>query len=70
MAIKYLKKVKKAKLKFLYRQNKHLTPRLNRLLYNALIQPHFDYKFTSWFPLLNKTLKSISLCLNLSLALT
>ena len=31
------------KLKFLYRKNKFLTPELHRILYNALIQPHFDY---------------------------
>ena len=29
---------------------------LRRLLLNALIQPHFDYACTSWFPMLNKRL--------------
>ena len=28
-----------------------------RLLCNALIQPHFDYGCTSWYPLLNKAFK-------------
>ena len=29
------------KPRFLYQKNKFLTPTLKRLLYNALIQPHF-----------------------------
>ena len=29
-----------------------------RLLCNALIKPHFDYRCTSWYPLLSKTLKT------------
>ena len=29
-----------------------------RLLCNALIQPHFDYGCTSWYPLLSKALKT------------
>ena len=29
-----------------------------RLLYNALIQPHFDYGCTSWYTLLSKALKT------------
>ena len=32
-----------AKLKFLYRKNKYLTPAYIRLLCNVLIQSHFDY---------------------------
>ena len=56
MASKVLKKIN-AKLKFLYRQSKYLTPAYRRLLCNALIQPHFDYGCTSWFPLLKKILK-------------
>ena len=31
-----------ARLKFLHQKNKYLTPNLRRLLWNALIQPHFD----------------------------
>ena len=42
MASKVLKKVN-AKLKFLYRQSRYLTPAYKRLLCNALIQPHFHY---------------------------
>ena len=32
-------------------------PPLRRLLCNALIQPHFDFACTSWFPNLNQSLK-------------
>ena len=56
MASKVLKKIN-AKLKFLYRQSRYLTPAYRRLLCNALIQPHFDYGCSSWFPLLKKNLK-------------
>ena len=31
------------KLKFLPLKNSFLTPALRRLIFNALIQPHFDY---------------------------
>ena len=56
MALKDLTKIN-AKLKFLYRQTRYLTPAYRRLLCNALIQPHFDYGYFSWFPLLKKNLK-------------
>ena len=56
MVSKVLKKIN-AKLKFLYRQTLYLTPAYKRLLYNALIQPHFDYGCSSWFPLLKKNPK-------------
>ena len=46
-----------AKVKFLYRRNKYLTPTLKKLLHTTSIQPHFDYGCTSWFPLLNNNLK-------------
>ena len=45
------------KLKFLYRKNDFLTPTLRRLLCNALIQPHFDYACSAWYPNLSKKLK-------------
>ena len=45
------------KLKFLYRKNDFLTPTLRRLLFNALIQPHFDYACSAWYPNLTKKLK-------------
>ena len=56
MASKVLKKIN-AKLKFLHRQSRHLTPEQRRLLCNAIIQPHFDYGCSSWFPLFKKNLK-------------
>ena len=73
MTRKVLKKIN-AKLKFLYSQSRYLTPAYRRLLFNALIQPHFDYGCSSWFPLLKKYLKlklqkaqnkCIGFCLNL-----
>ena len=32
-------------------------PSCKRLLFNALIQPHFDYCCMSWYPLLSKEFK-------------
>ena len=58
MAHKVIRKVN-ARLKFLHRKNKYLTPNLRRLLCNALIQPHFDYACSAWYPNLSKKLKSI-----------
>ena len=58
----------------MYRQSRYLTSEHRRLLCNALIQPHFDYGCSSWFPLLKKNLKLklqkaqnkyIPFCLNL-----
>ena len=75
MASKVLKTVN-AKLKSLYRQSRYLTSAYRRLLCNALIQPHFDYGCSSWFPLLKTNLKlklqksqdkCICFCLNLPL---
>ena len=40
------------------RLNKFLSPQLRRLLCNALIQPHFDYACSVWYPNLNKKLKT------------
>ena len=45
------------KLKFLYRNNSFLTPGLRKMLCNALIQPHFDYACSAWYPNLNAKLK-------------
>ena len=42
MANKVMSKVN-VRLKFLHQKNKYLIPNLRRLLYNALIQLHFDY---------------------------
>ena len=55
MATKMLGKIN-GKLKFLYRKQNFLDSSLCRLLLNALIQPHFDYACTSWYPMLDKRL--------------
>ena len=74
MATKTIKK-NNARLKFLHRKNDFLTPDLRHLLCNALIQPHFNYVCSSWFPNLNQKLKKklqttqnkcIRFCLQLS----
>ena len=57
MALSILNKVN-TKLKFLYRKNRFLTPSLHRLLCNALIQPQFDYACSTWYPNLNKAIKT------------
>ena len=57
MALKVLKKVN-GRLRFLYRQGKYLNPRLRRMLCNTLIQPHFDYACSAWYPNLTKGIKS------------
>ena len=42
MALKLINKIN-GKLNFLYRKSKFLTPELRRVLFNVLIQLHFDY---------------------------
>ena len=42
MALKVINKIN-GKLKFLYKKNRYLSPKLRRMLCSALIQPHFDY---------------------------
>ena len=55
MALKDANKINK-KLKFLYWKNSFLTPGLRRMLCNALMQPHFDYACSAWYPKLNENL--------------
>ncbi len=57
MALKVLTKIN-GKLRFLYRQGKYLNPRLRRMLCNTLIQPHFDFACSAWYPNLTNCLKS------------
>ena len=45
------------KLKYLYRDYSFLTLPLGRLLCNVLIEPHFDYACSVWYPNLTKKLK-------------
>ena len=55
MALKDANKINK-KLKFLYWKNSFLTAGLRRMLCNALMQPHFDYACSAWYPKLNENL--------------
>ena len=73
MALKGLNKIN-GKLKFLYRKNKFLTPTLRRILWNVIIQPHFDYACSARYVDLNEKLvrkmqiaqnKCIRFCLDL-----
>ena len=56
-AYKTIKKIN-FRLNYLFRKKHFLTPRLRRLLCDALIQPHFGYACTAWYPNLNKKLKN------------
>ena len=56
MTLKALNKIN-GKLKFLYRKDKFLTATLCRMLCNAIIQLHFDYACSAWYPNLNEKLK-------------
>ena len=53
MALKVFKRVN-GRLRYIYRQGKYLNPRLRIMLCNALIQPHFDYACSAWYPNLSK----------------
>ena len=74
LAFKVISKIN-CRLRFLYRRNIFLTQSLRRLLCNALIQPHFDYACSAWYPNLYNRLKPklqilqskcTRLCLNLN----
>ena len=73
MAYKTIKKIN-SRVNYLFRKKHFLTTSLRRLLCNALIQPHFDYACTAWYPNLCKKLKNkiqttqnkcVRFCLNL-----
>ena len=57
MVGRVLKKIN-IKITFLCRQSNYLNYSSKRLLCNALIQPHFDYRCTSWYPLLSRAWKT------------
>ena len=75
MALKVFSKIN-CRRRLLYRKNGvFLLQSLRRLLYDALIQPHFYYTCSAWYPNLNNRLKSklqilqnkcICFCLNLN----
>ena len=56
MALKIINKIN-GKLKFLYRKSRFLSPELQRMLCNGLIQPHFNYAFPAWYPDLTEKMK-------------
>ena len=56
MALKAIKKVNQ-KLKFLFGKNWFLIPELRPLLCNDIIQSHFDYTCSAWYPNLTQKLK-------------
>ena len=72
MAYKTVKKIN-SRLNYFLRKKHFLTPSLRRLLCNALIQSHFDYVCTAWYPNLKKMKnkiqttenKVVRFCLNL-----
>ena len=53
MALKVINKIS-GRLNFFYRKNRYLTKELRRMLWNALIQLHFDYAYPAWYPNLNE----------------
>ena len=54
-----------ARLKFLYRQASALNQDIKKTLCSALIQPHFDYACSSWFPgLTSKSKKQLQISQN------
>ena len=57
MTYKVISKVN-ARLNFINRKNKYLTPNLHCLLCNTLIKSHVDYPCSSWYPNLSKNLKN------------
>ena len=53
MVTKFIGKIN-GRLKLLYRKQPFLNFYLRRMLCNALMQPHFDYAATAWYPNLNR----------------
>ena len=56
MAPRVIEKIN-SRLKFFYRKNRLLDVPLRKLLRNTLIQSHFGYACTAWYPNLSKKLK-------------
>ena len=56
MATKVIGKIN-GRIKFLYRKNRFLDSSLRRLLCYALVQPHFDYACSAWYPNLTQNLR-------------
>ena len=56
MPFQVIKKMN-TRLRFLHGKNRFLSQHLRRPMCNAIIQPHFDYARSSWYPKLNKNLR-------------
>ena len=56
MELKTIKKINQ-KLIFLHRKSRFLTPELRRSLCNVIIQSHFDYACSAWYPIFTQKLK-------------
>ena len=57
MALKVINKTN-SRFRFLYRKNSFLSQSFRWQLCKALVQSHFDYAHSGWYPNLNKRLKS------------
>ena len=57
MVLKVTNKIN-GRLRFLCIENRYLSRCLKKLHCNAIIQPHFDYDYSAWYPNLNKKFKS------------
>ena len=70
LATKVMGKIN-GRIKFLSRKNRFLDSSLRRLLCNALVQPHFDYAYSAWYPNLTQTIqnKCIRFCLQQEIGL-
>ena len=53
MVLKVTNKIN-GRLRFLCIRNRYLSRCLKKLRCNAIIQPHFDYDYSAWYPNLNK----------------
>ena len=57
MAERVLKKVN-SRLKFLFRKSRYLTRKTKKLLYNSLIQCHYDYSCSFWYSSITQKTKN------------
>ena len=56
-AVKNILNKANSRLKFLYRHREMLNLSTRKTLSSALIQCHFDYSCSAWYPSINKTLR-------------
>ena len=64
MALKVIEKIN-GRLKFMWRKHRFFTPPLRQLLCNTLIQSHFDYASSAWYPNLQRQLSDkVRICQN------